>query len=114
MMRKFEHKNLAQAAIRKAAFEHGIKIHLISIMPDHVHLLATLPRGTDERKALFLLKGRSAYLIFKNHERFRLRYPQGHFWSAGGCAITVGYNDLTSMTSYIENQEHHHSGNPAL
>ena len=109
MMRKFEHKNLAEAAIRKASREHDIEIHSISVMPDHVHLLVTLPRGTDERKALQLLKGRSAYLIFKNHERFRLRYPQGHFWSGGGCAITVGYNDVTSMTAYIENQEQHHA-----
>ena len=109
MMRKFEHKNLVEATIRKAASEHGIVIHSISVMPDHVHLLVTLPRGMDERKAMQLLKGRSAFLIFKNHDRFRLRYPQGHFWSAGGCAITVGYNDLSAMTAYIENQEQHHA-----
>tara|TARA_Y100000310_G_C20553622_1_gene749393 strand:- start:591 stop:926 length:336 start_codon:yes stop_codon:yes gene_type:complete len=108
MMRKFEHKNLAEAAVRKAAHEHKIKLHLIQVMPDHVHILATLPKGMNESKALQLLKGRSAFLIFKNHERFRLRYPKGHFWSGGGCAITVGYNDLTSMTSYIENQEQNH------
>jgi putative transposase len=95
MMRKFEHKNLAEAAIRKSAYENNITIHTISVMPDHVHILVTLPRGMNESKALQFLKGRSAYLIFKNHERFRLRYPQGHFWSAGGCAITVGYNDTT-------------------
>ena len=109
MMRKFEHKNLVGAAIRKTATEHSIVIHSIFVMPNHVHMLVTLPRGIDDRKALQLLKGRSAYLIFKNHERFRLRYPQGHFWSAGGCAITVGYNDLPSMISYIENQAKHHA-----
>ena len=109
MMRKFEHKNLVETAIRKAAFEHDIQIHSIFVMPDHVHLLVTLPHGMNDSKSFNLLKGRSAYLIFKNHERFRLRYPQGHFWAAGGCAITVGYNDLSSMTSYIENQEQHHA-----
>jgi len=108
-MRKLENKNLVEAAIRKAASEHNITLHFISIMPDHVHLLATFPRGVDDSKAFNLLKGRSAYLIFRNKDKTRLRYPQGHFWSPGGCAVTVGYNDLDSMINYIENQEEHHN-----
>ena len=108
MMRKFENKNLVQAAIRKAASSHNIEIHIVKVLPDHVHLLVTLPRGTDDRKAMNLLKGRSSHIIFRNKENFRLRYPKGHFWSPGGCAVTVGYNDLDKITSYIENQEQHH------
>ncbi len=109
MMRKLENKNLVEAAIRKAANEHNIKIHHISVLPDHLHLLATLPKGMTDSKAFQLLKGRSAYLIFRNKEKTRLRYPKGHFWSPGGCAVTVGYNDLTPMVNYIESQEEHHA-----
>ncbi len=109
MMRKLENKNLVEACIRKAAKEHGVKIHVLSVMPDHVHLLASLPKGMLESKALNLLKGRSAYLIFRNKEKIRLRYPKGHFWSPGACAVTVGYNDLDAMTIYIQNQEQHHN-----
>ena len=98
-----------QYAIRKAANEYKIKIHILSVMPDHVHLLVTFPHGMTDSKAFNLLKGRSAYLIFKNKEKTRLRYPQGHFWAGGGCAVTVGYNDLNSMTNYIKNQEQHHN-----
>jgi putative transposase len=108
MMRKWDIKNLVEAAIRKAAFEHRIKLHFISVMPDHVHLLVTLPHGMTESKAFNLLKGRSAYLIMKNREHVRLRYPQGHFWAGGGCAVTVGYNDLNAATNYIQNQATHH------
>ena len=108
MMRKLENKNLVVAAIRKAAHEHGIIIHYLAVMPDHVHTLATLPHGMTDSEAFQILKGRSAYIIFRVKEKFRLRYPQGHFWSPGGFAVTVGYNDLTSMISYIENQEKHH------
>ena len=107
-MQKLENKNLVAAAIRKAAAEHGIKIHYLAVMPDHVHALATLPHGMTDSKAFNLLKGRSSYIIFRVKEKFRLRYPQGHFWSPGGFASTAGYNDLDSMVRYIENQQEHH------
>ncbi|MFH0869821.1 MAG: IS200/IS605 family transposase [archaeon] len=108
MMKKLEIKNLAEAAIRKSAHEHDIVVHFISVMPDHVHILVSLPHGMTDSDALQLLKGRSAYLIFRNREHVRLRYPQGHFWAAGGCAITVGYNDLNSAVDYIQHQAEHH------
>jgi len=109
MMQKLENKNLVAAAIRKAASEHGIKIHYLAVMPDHVHALATLPHGMTDSKAFNLLKGRSSYIIFRVKEKFRLRYPKGHFWSPGGFATTIGYNDLESMVKYIENQQEHHN-----
>jgi len=109
MMQKLHNKNLVEAAIRKAATENKIKIHYISVMPDHIHLLATFPRGVTDSEAFRVLKGRSAYLIFRHKEKMRLRYPRGHFWSPGGCAVTVGYNDFISMVTYIQNQENHHN-----
>jgi len=109
MMKNPEIKNLTEASIRKAAHEHGIKIHIISVMPDHIHLLASFPHGMTDSRAMMLLKGRSSYIIFRNREHIRLRYPQGHFWAAGGCAITVGYNDISTIAHYIKNQEQHHS-----
>ena len=108
MMQRLELKNLVQAAIRKAAKEHKIGIRILKVLPDHIHMLVTLPNNMTDSKARMLLKGRSAYLIFRNRGNIRLRYPQGHFWSAGSCAVTVGYNDLSSMIKYIENQEMHH------
>jgi putative transposase len=108
MMGKLENKNLVEAAIRKAASEHLIRIHELSVMPDHVHVLVSLPHGITDSKALQLLKGRSAFIIFRNKEKFRLRYPKGHFWAVGGFASTVGYTDINTTTSYIQNQEHHH------
>ena len=104
-----ELKNLVEACVRKAAHEYGIKIHILKAMPNHIHMVATLPHNMTDSKARMLLKGRSAYLIFRNREHVRLRYPQGHFWAAGSCAVTVGYNDLDAIIKYIENQEEHHA-----
>jgi len=109
MFGKFKQKNLAEAAIRKIAFRHNIMIHQLYVMPEHVHMLVTLPHNITDSKALGLLKGGSAYYFFKNHPKSRLRLPRGHLWSAGGCAITVGYNEFATVDKYIMNQETHHA-----
>ena len=107
-MRKTENRNMVEAAVRKAAYEAGIVIHNIEIMPEHVHILATLPRGLTDIEALRRLKGRSAYLIFRHKPNFRLRYPKGNFWSRGSFASTVGFADFKTVNNYIANQQEHH------
>ncbi len=109
MFAKFKYKKLCEACIRKVAHNHGIKLRVINVMPEHAHLTATLPRGMLDEKALQLLKGGSSYLFFKNHPKARLRYPQGHLWSRGGTAVTVGYNQLVDTERYILNQTEHHA-----
>ena len=108
MFAKFQYKSLCEACIRKAASRHNIKIHVIFVMPDHVHMLATLPKGMTDEKAMQLLKGCSSYSFFKNHPKARLRYPQGHLWSRGGSAVTVGYNQISDTIKYILEQAKHH------
>ncbi len=108
-MNRLELKNLVEAAIRKAAHEHKIHIHIIAVMPDHVHLLVSLPNGVTDTKALQLLKGRSSYLIFRNREHVRLRYPNRHFWAPSSCSLTVGHNNLDTCINYIEDQQMHHN-----
>ena len=108
MFRKFTYKNLVAACIRKAAKKHGIEIIELNVMPDHLHTIVKIPLTMTPSKALFFLKGRSAYLFFKNHPRGRLRYPQGHLWSRGKFATSVGYSDLPTIIHYVQHQEEHH------
>ena len=91
MFAKLKYKNLAEACIRRSAFEHKMKILEIEVMPDHVHVVAGLPGTMSPSKAMHLLKGRSAFLFFKNHEKARLRYPRGHLWSRGKFWASVGF-----------------------
>ena len=108
MFAKLEYKNLSEACVRKAASRHKIKIHIINVLPDHLHTLVTLPKGMTDERAMQLLKGCSSHSFFKNHPKARLRYPQGHLWSRGGSAVTVGYNQLSDTVLYILNQAKHH------
>ena len=106
---KFKQRNLLIACLRKVANNHRIKIHELEVMPEHVHMLVTLPHNLTDSKALMLLKGGSAYTFFKNHPKSRLRLPRGHLWSPGGCAITVGYNEFATVQNYIQHQSEHHA-----
>ena len=108
MFAKFKYKSLCEACIRKAAKRHNIKIHVIRVMPDHLHTLVTLPKGMSDVKAFQLLKGCSAYTFFRAHPKARLRYPKGHLWSRGGSAVTVGYNQISDTVKYILEQAKHH------
>ena len=109
MFVKFQYKNLAQACLRKTASRHNIEIVELEVMPDHIHMIVRLPSMLAIEKAVMLIKGGSAYLFFRNHEKARLRYPRGHLWSKGKFYTTVGYTDLPSTLDYIRNQEQHHA-----
>ena len=119
MFRKSKYKNLAEACIRKAAYQHKIEIVEISVMPDHLHLIAKIPLTMTPSKALQLLKGRSAHIFFRNHPKARLRYPKGHLWSRGKFATSIGFSDIPATKKYIQTQEIKHglispSGNSTL
>ena len=90
MFGKFKYKSLIEASIRKSAKAYGIKIEIICVMPEHVYMLVTLPMLVSDSKAFHVLKGASAHYFFKHHQKARLRYPKGHLWSKGGCAVTSG------------------------
>ena len=108
MMRKLENCNLVAACIRQAAHRHGIKILALNVLPEHVHMVAQLPKGMNDIRAAKLLKGYSAWKIFQAKERFRLRYPQGHFWSKGYYASTEGITGIDTQINYVEKQVQHH------
>jgi len=80
-MRKLENRNLVEAAVRKTVHENGINIHILEVLPEHVHLMVTLPRGMLDEDALGRLKGRSAYLIFRNKPKASL--PEGPLLEPG-------------------------------
>lgn len=109
MFRKEKYKNLAEACIRKSAHEHGITIHEIQVMPEHLHVIVSIPDTMSISKATQLLKGRSSYLFFRHHEKARLRYPRGHLWSRGTFRTSVGHIDLPTTLRYVQGQLVHHT-----
>ncbi len=104
-MRREDINKEVENLIRQAANEHKIIIHTIAVGQDHVHVFASLPFDMSPSKATMLLKGRSAYLIFRRFPNFRKRYPRGHFWSPGKCGRSISNVTSGAIKGYIENQQ---------
>ena len=108
MMKQEKYKKLCEDCISQVAETHNIRIRELFVMPEHTHVSCELPLSMSQSKALQLLKGGSSYLIFRKKEKFRLRYPKGHFWSPGAYAGSVGYNTIDVVDSYVKNQDDIH------
>jgi len=104
MLKQDKYKKLCEDAIRSQAERHNIIIRELFVMPEHVHISCELPPNISQSKALQLLKGGSSYIMFRAQEKFRMRYPKGHFWSPGAYAATVGYNTIEVVDNYVKNQ----------
>ena len=98
-------KNLCLIALEEATKRHNIKILDLEVDGDHVHMIVSLPLTLAPSRALNLIKGFSAHLLFKLVPNLRLRYRKGHLWSKGKFMASVGYITLENAKKYLE--EHH-------
>lgn len=105
VFRKEYIKNLCLIAIYEAAKRHKIKLMEMEVDMDHVHVIVSLPMTLTPSKALNLMKGFSAFLLFKLVPNLRLRYPRGHLWSKGKFVASVGHITLENAKRYLE--DHH-------
>lgn len=103
MMRKEMIRVFCRVAIEEACKKHEIKIVIINIQSDHVHLIVDCPRTISDAKLLQLIKGLSSYLLFRLCPDLRKRYPNGNFWNAGYFCCSVGA-DFDRTYFYIKNQ----------
>jgi putative transposase len=108
MMRREQFRIYCRISIEEACTRHKIGIKILKVMNEHVHMIVDCPRTMSVAKLLQIIKGFSAYLIFRLVPNFRKRYPKGHFWSEGYFCVSCG-SDYERAMRYIENQEWHHS-----
>ena len=73
-------------------------------MPDHVHLLLSIPPKYCVSSFMGYLKGRSATMIFEKHANLKYKFGNKHFWTTGYYVSTVGLNEAT-IAKYIREQE---------
>ena len=121
MFRQDKYKNLCKEILKETAERHKIIIRELFVMPEHIHMSIETPPSMSQSKALQLLKGNLSYQLFKRQPKFRLRYPQGHFFSPGAFVSSVGYNTVEVVDNYVRNQADIHqtsltsyTGSPTL
>ena len=74
------------------------------IMPDHIHILVSIPPKMSVSSFMGYLKGKSALMIFDRHANLKYKFGNRHFWSEGYYVSTVGLNEAT-IKKYIQDQE---------
>ena len=73
-------------------------------MPDHIHMLLSIPPKLSVAYTIGRLKGKSAVIIHRNYVKKRGRSKGFHFWSTGYNVSTVGLNEGQTR-KYIQEQE---------
>jgi putative transposase len=92
--------------LRQIAKTHQMEIFELQVEADHIHLFAGLPPAMSVSRALQLLKGGSAYKLFRQHPWLRKYFNEGHFWSPGKFFRSVGNVTTETIQAYI-NDSHH-------
>ena len=89
------------AILREASVRYGMTIYELEVMPDHVHCFVEVPPTMSVSHALNLLKGYSAYKLFRKHKWLRNYFRKGHFWSPGKFFRSVGNVTGEAIKNYI-------------
>ena len=108
MMRKELIKIYCKIAIEEACRKHKIEIIIIKILDEHSHLIVDCPRTISDAKLMQIIKGLSAYILFRLCPELRKRYTRGQFWNRGYFCQGCG-TDFDRALSYVQNQELHHA-----
>ena len=74
------------------------------VMPDHVHMMISIPPKYAVAQVVGYLKGKSAIHIARQFAGKTRNYVGQHFWARGYFASTVG-RDEAVIRNYIRHQE---------
>jgi len=83
--------------------QNGMKALSIGGVPDHVHVLISLPPSVSVAKAMQLIKGGSSKWVHDNFPRHRT-----FAWQPGYAAFSVSTSLIQDNDAYIRNQKEHH------
>ena len=92
MMRKKKLKVFCKVAIEESCKKHKIKIIILKVVVNHVHMIIDCPRTMSDARLLQMIKGLSSYLLFRICPDLRKRYLKGHFWNGDIFVVQLGQN----------------------
>ena len=78
-------------------------IYALGGMPDHVHLVCSVPASLSVSEFVQLIKGSSSHYVSHCSERASLRWQRGYAY------LTFAKHDLDAVASYVQGQKKHHA-----
>jgi putative transposase len=97
-------RNYLGDVFRELARERESRIEEGHLMPDHVHMLISIPPKYSVAQVIGYIKGKSAISIARSHMGRRRNFVGYSFWARGYFVSTVG-RDETVIREYIKKQE---------
>ena len=82
--------------------EMAAAVHALNGMPDHVHLVCSVPASISVSEFMKRIKGGSSHFISHHSVSAPLR------WQPGYGMLTFAAVDLPRVSHYVDNQKKHH------
>jgi putative transposase len=89
---------------RKLAAQKDSRIEEGHLLPDHVHMMISIPPKYAVSQVIGYIKGKSAIHLARVYGERRRNFVGQHFWARDYFVSTVG-RDETVIREYIRNQE---------
>ena len=89
---------------RRLAGQKGSRIEEGHLMPDHVHMMISIPPKYAVSQVVGYIKGKSAIYLARTYGERKRNFVGQHFWARGYYVSTVG-RDEQAIREYIQNQE---------
>jgi putative transposase len=90
--------------LRRLAEQRESRIEEGHLMPDHVHMMISIPPKYSVAQVIGYIKGKSAIHIAREFAGRKRNFVGQHFWARGYFVSTVG-RDETVIREYIRRQE---------
>ena len=105
--RKTLHRQLRRylgEVFRDLAKQKESRIEEGHLMPDHVHMMISIPPKYAVSQVVGYIKGKSAIHLARVYGERRRNFVGQHFWARGYFVSTVG-RDEAVIRAYIQHQE---------
>ena len=89
---------------RKLAGQKESRVEEGHLMPDHVHMLLSIPPKYSVSQVVGFIKGKSAIHLARTYGERKRNFVGQHFWARGFFVSTVG-RDEAVIREYIKKQE---------
>ena len=89
---------------RRLAEQKDSRIEEGHLMPDHVHMMISIPPKYAVSQVIGYIKGKSAIHMARTYGERQRNFTGQHFWARGYFVSTVG-RDEKAIREYIQNQE---------
>ena len=89
---------------RRLAMQKESRIEEGHLMPDHVHMMISIPPKYAVSQVIGYIKGKSAIHLARVYGERKRNFVGQHFWARGYFVSTVG-RDEAMIREYIRNQE---------